>query len=125
MKGTTEDEMVGWHHLLDGQEFEQAPGDGEGQERLACCSPWSCKDSDMNMNMRDWTTTYAYIIHIRICIICMHICTCIMNVLHIYVYIYAYIYIHIGIWNDAKQTNKMVTFKEGKDSISKCHQVRP
>ena len=56
-----------------------------------------------------------------------------MNILHIYVYIYAYIYIyiyiyihiHIGIWNDAKQTNKMVTFKEGKDGISKCHQVRP
>ena len=37
-KGTTEDEMVGWHHHLNGHEFEQAPGDGEGQGGLACCS---------------------------------------------------------------------------------------
>ena len=36
-KGTTEDEMVGWHHQLDGHEFEQAPGDGEGQRSLVCC----------------------------------------------------------------------------------------
>ena len=36
---TTEDEMVGWHHRLDGYEFEQAPGDGDGQGSLACCSP--------------------------------------------------------------------------------------
>ena len=38
-KGTTEDEMVGWHHRLDGHEFEQAPGVGDGQGGLACCSP--------------------------------------------------------------------------------------
>ena len=38
-KGMTEDEMVGWHHRLNGHEFEQAPGDGEGQGSLACCSP--------------------------------------------------------------------------------------
>ena len=37
-KGTTEDEMVGWHHRLDGHEFEQAPGDSEGQGCLASCS---------------------------------------------------------------------------------------
>ena len=36
-KGTTEDEMAGWHHRLDGREFEQAPGDGEGQGSLECC----------------------------------------------------------------------------------------
>ena len=41
----TEDEMVGWHHQLDGHEFEQAPGIGEGQGSLACCSPWSTKES--------------------------------------------------------------------------------
>ena len=46
-KGTTEDEMVGWHHQLDGHEFEQAPGVGVGQESLACCSPWGCKELDM------------------------------------------------------------------------------
>ena len=44
-KGATENEMVGWHHRLNGHEFEQALGDGEGQESLACCSPWGCKES--------------------------------------------------------------------------------
>ena len=39
-KETTEDEMVGWHHQLDGHEFEQAPEVGDGQGSLACCSPW-------------------------------------------------------------------------------------
>ena len=43
----TEDEMVGWHHLHDGHEFEQAPGVGDGQGGLACCSPWGHKESDM------------------------------------------------------------------------------
>ena len=43
----TEDEMAGWHHQHDGHEFEQAPGVGEGQESLACCSPWGRKESDM------------------------------------------------------------------------------
>ena len=46
-KGTTEDEMVGWHHQLDGHEFEQVPGVGDGQGSLVCCSPWGCKESDM------------------------------------------------------------------------------
>ena len=41
----TEDEMVGWHHRLDGHEFEQSSGDGEGQGSLACCSPWGHKES--------------------------------------------------------------------------------
>ena len=45
-KGTTEDEMVGWHHRLNGYEFEQAPGVGDGQGGLACCSPWGHKESD-------------------------------------------------------------------------------
>ena len=45
-KGTTEDEIVGWHHQLDGHESEQTPGDGEGQGSLACCSPWGCKELD-------------------------------------------------------------------------------
>ena len=42
----TEDEMVGWHHQVDGHEFEQALGDGEGQGSLASCSPWGLKESD-------------------------------------------------------------------------------
>ena len=41
-----EDEMVGWHHQLNGHEFQQAPGDGEGQGGLACCSPRGRKESD-------------------------------------------------------------------------------
>ena len=45
-KGATEDEMVGWHHQLDGHEFEQALGDGEGQGSLTCCSPWGRKELD-------------------------------------------------------------------------------
>ena len=43
-KGTTEDEMVGWHQQLNGHEIEQAPGDGEGQGGQACCSPWGHKE---------------------------------------------------------------------------------
>ena len=39
--------MVGWHHQLNGHEFEQAPGDAEGQGSLVCCSPWDQKESDM------------------------------------------------------------------------------
>ena len=42
----TEDEMVGWHHQLNGQEFEQTLGDGEEQGSLVCCSPWGLKESD-------------------------------------------------------------------------------
>ena len=46
-KGMTEDEMVGWHHLLNGHGFEQAPGVGDGQGSLLCHSPWGHKESDM------------------------------------------------------------------------------
>ena len=45
-KGTTEDEIVGWHCQLNGHVFEQALGVGDGQESLACCSPWGRKRSD-------------------------------------------------------------------------------
>ena len=45
-KGMTEDEMVGWHHYRDGLEFAQAPGVGDGQGGLACCSSWGHKESD-------------------------------------------------------------------------------
>ena len=46
-KGTTEDEMVGWHHQLSGHEFERALKIGDGQGGLVCCSPWGRKESDM------------------------------------------------------------------------------
>ena len=45
-KGATEDEIVGWHHRLNGHGFEQTQGDNEGQGSLACCSPWGGKESD-------------------------------------------------------------------------------
>jgi len=43
----TEDKMVGWHHQFNGHEFEQTPGDSEGQGGQACCSPWGHKELDM------------------------------------------------------------------------------
>ena len=45
-KWKTEDEIVGWYHCLNGHEFEQTPGDGEGQGSLASCNPCDCKESD-------------------------------------------------------------------------------
>ena len=51
-KGMTEDEMIGWHHQLNGHESEQSLGDGERQGSLVCCNPWGHKESDMT----DWTT---------------------------------------------------------------------
>ena len=51
-KGTTDDAMVGWHHRLDGHEFEQAPGVGDGQGSLVCCSPGVAKS---RTRLSDWT----------------------------------------------------------------------
>ena len=48
---TTEDEMVGWHHHLNGHEFEQAPGVGDVQGNLACCSPWGGNELDMTKQL--------------------------------------------------------------------------
>ena len=53
-RGITEDETVGWHHWLNGHEFEQTPGDGEGQGNLACWSPWGCKELDTT-EWLNWT----------------------------------------------------------------------
>ena len=53
-KGMTEDEMIGWHHRLDGHEFEQSLGVGDGQRSLACCSPWGCKELDTT-EWLNWT----------------------------------------------------------------------
>ena len=53
-KGMTEDEMVGWHHQLNGYKFEQALGVGDGQASLACCSLWVCKESDPTEPL-NWT----------------------------------------------------------------------
>ena len=53
-KGTIEDEMVGWHHQLNGHEFEQALGVGDGQGGLVCCSPWGHKELDITDQV-NWT----------------------------------------------------------------------
>ena len=53
----TEDELVGWHHRLDGPEFEQAPGVADGQGSLVCCSPWGRKESDTTATeLNHWQT---------------------------------------------------------------------
>ena len=60
-KGATENEMVGWHHRLNGHEFEQTWGDSKGQGRLECCRPWGRKESDtterVNSNMLEYRHT--------------------------------------------------------------------
>ena len=48
----TEDEIVGWHHQFSGHEFEPAPGVGDGQGSLACCSPWGCKELDTTEQLK-------------------------------------------------------------------------
>ena len=61
-KGATEDEMVGWHHRLNGHEFEQAPGVDDGQGSLVCCSPWGHKELDTTgrLNWTELKLNYPY-----------------------------------------------------------------
>ena len=58
-KETTEDKIAGWHHKLNGHEFEQAPGDGEGQGSPACCSPWGFKELDMTERLNKKTISHS------------------------------------------------------------------
>ena len=66
-KGTTEGEMVRWHHQLYGHEFEQAPGDGEWPGSLVCCSPWGLKESDTTEWLNNSHSTPLYI-YVCVCI---------------------------------------------------------
>ena len=61
-KGTTEDEIFGWHHQLDGHEFVYTPGVGDGQQGgLACCSPWGLRvEHDWVTELTDWTDYIKY-----------------------------------------------------------------
>ena len=59
-KGTTEDEMAGWHHQLDGREFEWTPGVGDGQEGLVCWDSWGRKESNTTEGL-NWTELNWYI----------------------------------------------------------------
>ena len=61
-KGTTENEMIGWHPWLNGHEFEQALGVGDGQGGLACCRPWGCKELDTTERL-NWTDWKSFIRH--------------------------------------------------------------
>ena len=60
-KGTTEDEMAGWHHRLDGREFEWTPGDGDRQGGLVCCDSWDSKESDTT-EWLIWTELMLYLV---------------------------------------------------------------
>ena len=61
-KGTTEDEMAGWHHWLDGRECGWTPGAGDGQGGLACCNSWGCKESDTTERL-NWTElTWVFVL---------------------------------------------------------------
>ena len=61
----TEDEMVGWHHQLNGHEFEQALRVGDRQESLLCCSPWGHEESDTTEQM-NWTDFIFYVHYLKI-----------------------------------------------------------
>ena len=64
----TEDEMAGWHHQLDGREFEQAAGVGDGQGSLVGCSPWSCEESDMTEQLNNkFSGTSLVVQWLRLC----------------------------------------------------------
>ena len=60
--------MAGWHYQCNGNELGQTPGDGEGQEGLACCSPWGCKESD-KIGQLNSNNKYIYTY--------MHVCVCV------------------------------------------------
>ena len=73
-KGMTEDEMVGWHHWVDGHEFEKTLGVGDGQGRLACCSPWVTKSQTQ---LSDWTDMSSHghkkeCDNMRQCVLCQN-----------------------------------------------------
>ena len=65
-KGTTEDEMAGWHHWLDGQEFGWTPGVGDGQGGLVCCDSWGRKELDTTERL-NWTE--LNILNLKLCIL--------------------------------------------------------
>ena len=78
-KGTTDDEMVGWHHRLNGHRFGWTPGVGDGQGGLACCGSWRHKESDKteHLNWTDTSTPSLHVVHL------LHCCMLIQGELHI------------------------------------------
>ena len=93
-KGTTEGELVGWHHRLYGHEFEQALAVGDGQRGLKCCSPWGHKDSD-STEWLNWTEHFIYLWHVQVHI---HTCTCVCVVLCVFVFVCVFLQFLICVW---------------------------
>ena len=75
-KGTTEDEMTGWHHWLDGRESEWTPGVGDGQGGLACCDSWGRKESDTTewLNWTELIRVYPYCCCCSVTKLCPALC---------------------------------------------------
>ena len=74
-KGVTEDKVVGWHHWGSGHEFEQTPGDSEGQGSLVLCSPCSCKESDMTWQLNNrWLICYRKVKKVKVTQLCPTFC---------------------------------------------------
>ena len=73
-KGTTKDEMVGWHHRLNGHGFVWTLGVGDGQGGLVCCSSWGCKESDTTEQL-NWTELdrYSKVLRELICLLVIHL----------------------------------------------------
>ena len=71
-KGMTEDEMAGWHHRLNGREFEWTPGVGDGQGGLACCDSWACKESDMT----EWLSTAQPMKKVKVLVVQLFLALC-------------------------------------------------
>ena len=69
-KGATEEEMVGWHHRLNGHEFEQTLGDSEGQGSLVCCSLWGHKESDRTERLSN-DNSHIYRLLIKFFLLCL------------------------------------------------------
>ena len=72
-KGMTKDEMAGWHHRLDGHEFEWTPGVGDGQGGLACCNSWGHKESDMTEQLNKYVGPVKKITKLKIIVIAVFI----------------------------------------------------
>ena len=70
-KGTTEDEMVGWHHRFDGHEFEHTLGDSEGRGSLACCSPWGCRESQTTERLNNSNGIWSRAPYLLIFYVCV------------------------------------------------------
>ena len=98
-KGTTEDEMAGWHHWLDGCDSEWTPGVGDGQGGLVCCDSWGCKESDTTERL-NWT-------ELNICWSWWWLCG------------YLFYFLHLSIFHDLKKHRTLVTIIQQLDIIAK------